>query len=191
MIISNKNPQSLEGQLLIATPMLVDSVFHHSVIYICLHSSEGAMGIIINHVIQSLNLSDIMDQLGIAAHQMANNHPIYFGGPVDVSRGFVLHTADYSRSETVIMGENIALTANLEIMKDIASGHGPSETVLALGYAGWEANQLEKEMEENSWISVPATKELIFNIPNSDKWRKSAESGGIDLTKLSSTVGHA
>ena len=102
-----------------------------------------------------------------------------------------MHTADYSRSETVIMGENIALTANLEIMKDIASGHGPSETVLALGYAGWEANQLEKEMEENSWISVPATKELIFNIPNSDKWRKSAESGGIDLTKLSSTVGHA
>lgn len=190
-IIPKINPGYLEGQLLIATPLITGSCFYRSVIYVCVHNEEGAMGLVINHLIQNVTIRDILKQLNIEPLRLKQDIPVHFGGPVDPARGFVLHTDDYSRSETVIMGESIALTSNIEVLRDIAVGQGPSESLLALGYAGWNQGQLEEEIESNSWISVPATKELIFNVNNPEKWAKSAESAGIDLLKLSTTVGHA
>ncbi len=191
MTVDNPKPNFLEGQLLVATPLIAESCFHRSVVYVCAHNSAGAMGIITNHKIDGLDIKDIMQQLRIEPHNIRNDVPIHFGGPVEPTRGFVLHSGDYEREETVRMGNNIAITSSTEILRDIAGGGGPLHTILALGYAGWEAGQLEKELEENSWLTVPARYELIFNIPNSDKWQKTAESLGIDLTKLSSRVGHA
>lgn len=181
----------LEGHLLIATPLITGSCFYRSVIYLCVHNDEGAMGIVINHPIQNVNFRDILKQLNIDPSAYNAQVPVHFGGPVDPARGFVIHTADYARSETVYMGGNIALTSNVEVLRDIAIGSGPRESILALGYAGWSPGQLENELESNSWISTPATKELIFNTGNSEKWARAAETVGVDLLKLSTTVGHA
>lgn len=192
MSITPKNNEGyLEGQLLIATPVITGSCFYRAVIYVCVHNEDGAMGIVINHLIQNVTIRDILKQLSIEPIKLTHDIPVHFGGPVDPARGFVLHTDDYSRSETVLMGESIALTSNIEVLRDIALGQGPAESLLALGYAGWAPGQLEEEIEANSWITVPATKELVFDTGNPDKWTKAAASVGIDLLKLSTTVGHA
>lgn len=180
-----------EGQLLIATPMLVGSCFAKSVVYLCSHNAEGAMGVIINQRIANIDCNEIYTQLGIELDQDIQDIPVHFGGPVDTSRGFVLHTSDYAGTETVVMEENISLTANIDVLKDIALGKGPTQCILALGYAGWSPSQLEKEIEQNSWISVPATEELVFGTSNDSKWIVAAQSLGIDMAKFSSMTGHA
>jgi len=181
----------IEGQLLIATPSLMGSCFEKSVIYVCAHTADGAMGIIINHLVQAIDAKEIFKQLEIAIPQKGLNVPVHFGGPVDSARGFVLHTADYIKQETVVMDDNIALTCNIDVLKDISSGEGPQKSILALGYAGWGPGQLEEELETNSWLTANPSEALVFDTNNDDKWQKSAASQGIDLSKLSGEIGHA
>jgi putative transcriptional regulator len=181
----------LEGQLLIATPMLVGSCFEKSVIYICAHTPDGAMGLIINHLVEAIDVRDIFRQLEITVPNRDVAMPVHFGGPMDSARGFVLHSSEYARKETVLMDTDIALTCNIDILKDIASGQGPARSILALGYAGWGAGQLEQELETNSWLTAPASMTIVFNTPNASKWLLAAQLQGIDLHKLSGDVGHA
>ncbi len=182
---------SLEGQLLVAMPGLVGSCFEKSVIYVCAHSASGAMGIIINNELQTVQPRDVLQQLHIITSDQPIHLPVHFGGPVDAARGFVLHSADYHHPETVRLSEQIAMTANVEVLRDIARGAGPVKRLLALGYAGWGAGQLEKEIEENSWLTVPASADVVFDALNDSKWTLSAQRSGIDLMRLSSQVGHA
>ena len=179
----------LTGQLLAATPALINSPFDKAVIYILSHNDEGAMGIVINHVIQNLSSSLIFSHLNIE-HNEQNTMPIHFGGPVESQRGFVLHTRDYN-VDTFQLTTPIALSSNVQILKEIASGSGPNKSLFALGYAGWEAGQLDQEVAGNSWISVPATEELIFDVTNQYKWEKTIKSVGINALRFSSLGGNA
>lgn len=181
----------LEGQLLIATPSLRFSCFERSVIYLCVHNEGGAMGIIINQTINDIKSSLIWDYFKIDTKDQQITLPVHFGGPVESARGFILHSDDYKKPEALHVRNGLALSSNLEILKDISSGAGPENKIFALGYAGWGPNQLESEIEANSWISVPATRELVFGTDNSAKWNKAAKSIGVDLYKFSSEVGHA
>ncbi|MBI1275983.1 YqgE/AlgH family protein [bacterium] len=186
-----KTGRYLEGQLLIATPQLTGSCFEKSVIYICAHNDEGAMGIIINQPMEALKSKDVFSQLNIHLSKQANEVKVYFGGPVESARGFVLHSADYTLNDTLMLGDDMALTCTIEILKDIAAGRGPKDAMLALGYAGWGAGQLESELETNSWLVSPVTHELVFLTTDDEKWQTAAALGGVDIFKLSGDVGHA
>lgn len=181
----------LEGQLLIATTLITESCFNRAVLYLCSHSEDGAMGVIINHVLNDVVYSEVLKQLKIAPIKDLPEFPVYLGGPVESSRGLVVHSADYSHADTIKLSDVIALTSNLQILRDIAKGNGPSKHLLTLGYSGWSAGQLEAEIEANSWISVPADPALIFDSDDAHKWEKAAGSLGIDMFKLSGDVGHA
>ena len=174
------NDGSLTGQLLVAMPHMADSRFARSVVYLCAHSPEGAMGLVVNRLIDSLSFDTLLDQLGLETGGKPVNLPVHFGGPVESSRGFVLHSAD-----------DIALTATIDVLKAIASGNGPKERVLALGYAGWDAGQLDAEIQANGWLMVPADHELVFGLDNETKWRRAIAKLGVDLSLLSSEAGHA
>jgi putative transcriptional regulator len=180
-----------EGQLLIATPSLTGSCFSRSVIYMCQHNEEGAMGLIINQKLETLDAKKIFEQFSIQLPKSKRAFPVFFGGPVDMVRGFVLHTADYSNKDTFPINEELALTSSTEILQDIVDGKGPKKSLLALGYSGWGAMQLEKEIEENSWFTVPPSLDLIFDSENESKWQRAADSVGVDLLKFSSNAGHA
>lgn len=188
---ASSNEGYLEGQLLIATPLIQGSCFQKSVIYVCAHNAEGAMGIILNQPLAQIDFVEILRQLGIDTPHVARKFPLHFGGPVEPARGFVLHTDEYKRDETVLFPAGLALTSSLDVLKDIAEGEGPKKGLLALGYSGWSAGQLEQEIEANSWISVPATPWLVFDTDMDSKWMLAARSQGIDLSKLSGEVGHA
>jgi putative transcriptional regulator len=188
--INNSTEGYLTGQLLVATPALNDSYFHKAVIYILSHSEEGAMGIVVNHVIQNLSSSLILSHLNINQSDQHKDMPIHFGGPIESQRGFVLHTRDYN-IDTFQLDTPIALSSNLQILKEIALGNGPHKSLFALGYAGWEAGQLEAEIAENSWINLPATEELVFDVTNSNKWEIAVGSLGINALRFSAQAGHA
>jgi putative transcriptional regulator len=187
----SKSTGYLEGQLLIATPQLTGSCFEKSVIYLCAHNEDGAMGIIVNQPMEAVKTKDVFSQLNIHLNQQASEIKVFFGGPVESARGFVLHTADYTLNDTLMLGDDMALTCTIEILKDIAAGRGPKDAMLALGYAGWSAGQLESELETNSWLVSPASHELIFQTTDDEKWQTAAALGGVDIFKLSGDVGHA
>lgn len=196
MVLRNKIGKSreggyLEGQLLVATTLITESCFNRSVLYVCAHDEDGAMGVIVNHVLNELTYGEVMKQLKIPYHIDINEPPVYLGGPVEASRGLVVHSPEYSHNETVHLSEEISVTSNLQVLHDIAKGYGPKQHLLTLGYAGWAPGQLEAEVEANSWISVPATGKLVFDTPDADKWNLAAGSLGIDMFKLSGDVGHA
>lgn len=149
------------------------------------------MGVIINHPLPDLKYHDVLKQLKIKWPEGFSEPPVYLGGPVEGSRGLVVHSPEYSHDETVHLADDIAVTSNLQILRDIAKGTGPNKHLLTLGYAGWAPGQLEAEIEANSWISVPASSKLIFDTSDADKWNLAAGSLGIDMFKLSGDVGHA
>jgi putative transcriptional regulator len=182
---------TLTGQLLVAMPHMADSRFARTVVYLCAHSAEGAMGLVVNRLIDSLSFHSLLDQLGLEANGEALEMPVHFGGPVESSRGFVLHSADYIQDSTLVIDEDIALTATIDVLKAIASGAGPRQRVLALGYAGWGAGQLDAEIQANGWLMVPADHELVFGVDNDTKWERSMAKIGIDLSLLSTQAGHA
>lgn len=187
-----KHPGYLEGQLLIATPSLQGSCFSKSVVYICVHNAEGAMGIIVNQPLDQVNVNEVLKQLNIETGENYINLPVHFGGPVEVARGFVLHSSDYTHKGTVHMGNNISVTSNVDALRDIAAGKGPEHSILALGYAGWSPGQLEAEIEANSWITAPANGDIVFGASNQTKWELSAGSLGVhNIYHLSTQVGHA
>ncbi|MBO0712597.1 MAG: YqgE/AlgH family protein [Acetobacteraceae bacterium] len=189
----------LDGQMLIAMPSMRDERFSRSVIYVCAHSSEGAMGIIVNQLAANVNFPDLLVQLEvipaadlIQLPQRAGSIKVLKGGPVDTGRGFVLHSADFFiENSTLPIDNDICLTATLDILKAIARGNGPASAVLALGYAGWAPGQLENEIQENGWLHCAADTELIFGTDNEAKYQKALRKLGIDLGMLSSEAGHA
>ncbi|HXN43463.1 MAG TPA: YqgE/AlgH family protein [Xanthobacteraceae bacterium] len=189
----------LDGMMLIAMPAMRDERFLRSVIYVCAHSSEGAMGIVVNQPAANINFSDLLVQLEvIPAADLIQLPPragmvkVLKGGPVETGRGFVLHSADFFiENSTLPIDEGICLTATLDILKAIAKGKGPESAVLALGYAGWAAGQLENEIQENGWLHCPADPELIFGPDTEGKYGKALRKIGIDPGMLSSESGHA
>lgn len=185
------NDPYLTGQLLIAMPSMADERFARTVIYMCAHSPEGAMGLVLNQVLESLSFRDLLEQLEIEDVDPDQMIPIHFGGPVESGRGFVLHTADYSQEATLDIGNDLALTATMDILKAIAKGSGPRRSLLALGYAGWGPGQLESEIRANGWLQVPADDDLVFDNDFSKKWERAIAKLGIDPSMLSDSAGHA
>ncbi len=182
----------LEGQMLIAMPGMMDPRFEKTVIYLCAHSENGAMGFVVNKQANDISFEDLADQFDIQPKPLDNPPRVHIGGPVDSSRGFVLHTSDYVQDSSTVSDENgIALTATLEIVKEIARGRGPRNSVLALGYSGWGPGQLESEIKENGWLYCEADEELIFAQNNADKWSMALRKAGIDVSLLSSETGSA
>ncbi|MFL5265462.1 MAG: YqgE/AlgH family protein [Stellaceae bacterium] len=183
---------SLTGQLLVAMPQMLDQRFARSVIYLCAHSEEaGAMGLVINKPIGSLTMGELFAQLAISPGHIVKERPVHFGGPVEAGRGFVLHTADYSEEATLVVAENIAVTATLDILRAIGKGQGPRQSLFALGYAGWAPGQLDAEIQANGWLLVAADDEIIFDPNHDHKWQRALGKLGIDLSMLSSDAGHA
>src|SRR5712692_1868026 len=189
----------LDGQMLIAMPSMGDERFARTVIYVCAHSSEGAMGIIVNQPAPHISFPDLLVQLEVVPAadliqlpSRAGGVKVLKGGPVDTQRGFVLHSADFFiENSTLPIDEGICLTATLDILKAIARGDGPQSAILALGYAGWAPGQLEQEINQNGWLHCAADSELIFGQDTDGKYAKAMKKIGIDLGMLSSEAGHA
>src|SRR5688572_2033628 len=189
----------LDGQMLIAMPSMGDDRFARSVIYICAHSSEGAMGIVVNQPASNISFSDLLVQLDVVGASdliqlppTAGGVKVLKGGPVETSRGFVLHSNDFFiENSTLPIDDGICLTATLDILKAIAHGKGPHSAVLALGYAGWAPGQLENEINANGWLHCAADSDLVFGQDVDGKYTKALKKIGIDLGMLSSQAGHA
>ena len=188
---STATESTLAGQLLVAMPQMADPRFARSVVYLCAHSAEGAMGLVINRLIDSLTFEGLLEQIGVERTAAGGSMPIHFGGPVESSRGFVLHTTDYLQDSSLVIEDDIALTATVDVLKAIAQGDGPRQRVLALGYAGWAPGQLDAEIQANGWLLVPADLDLVFGHDNEAKWGRAIAKIGIDLSLLSSESGHA
>ncbi|MCI5050256.1 MAG: YqgE/AlgH family protein [Rickettsiales bacterium] len=160
-------------------------------IYLFAHNDEGAMGIIINQPLELVHYSALLDEQDMPESHVAEEVSVYYGGPVDRSRGFVIHSDEYLSTEPLIQENGIAVSANTGVLKDMVQGRGPRHATLAVGYAGWSAGQLEQEIEENSWITVPADPRIIFELDDEMKWGMASRSLGIDMNFFSHTVGHA
>ena len=187
-----KTTDSLTGQILIAMPGMGDPRFDHSVIYLCAHSDEGAMGLIVNKRAPDLDLAGLLSQIGITPTDRMQDMPIHFGGPVEHGRGFVLHSADYAgNASTLQVDDRFGMTATMDILQDIARGDGPRTCLLALGYAGWGPGQLERELQANGWLTAAAAPELVFNPEVGKTWSRALRSLGIDPSHLSATGGRA
>ncbi len=185
------NDVCLTDHFLIAMPQLDDPNFFHSVTYISQHNDEGAMGIIINQPL-NMKLGEIFEQLEINNDDEATGQQqVYFGGPVQQDRGFILHRPSKNWQGTLFLSDDIALTTSSDILKDIASQNGPKDCLVALGYAGWGSGQLEQELAQNTWLSVPASAEIIFDTPVEKRWHAAASLLGVDLQLLSADTGHA
>ncbi len=182
---------SLSGQLLVAMPGMQDPRFEKSVVFICAHSADGAMGLIVNKSFDAMTFPDLLEQLGVSDY--SGGHPIEIrtGGPVEMSRGFVLHSPDYIREATLVVDEDTALTATIDILRAIADGFGPRRCLLALGYAGWGPGQLDTEILNNGWLNVEADDDLVFDDNLDDKWSRAMDKIGIDPRMLSDEAGHA
>ncbi len=189
----------LEGKMLIAMPSIGDARFERTVIYMCVHNAEGAMGIVVNKPAPNITLPDLLDQLSIPLPNESplrrpgrSECPVLVGGPVEAGRGFVLHTQDYfSEDSTLPVDEDVGLTASVDILRAIAHGHGPRHAILALGYAGWAPGQLEAEIQANGWLHCDPDTELLFGPDLDDKYHRALAKLGIDLSLLSGEAGHA
>ena len=187
----------LNGQLLIAMPSMTDQRFANTVIYICTHTEEGAMGLVINKTCDNIDFPDLLDQLEIDYPDNSNqlhflkNITIHEGGPVESGRGFILHSADYVQETTLIISETIALTATIDILSAIANNEGPQDYLIALGFSGWGKGQLESEIKRNSWLTIEADEELVFRTDHILKFPRAMAKLGVDISMLSSESGSA
>lgn len=183
-------PGSLCDHFLIAMPNMHDTSFAQSVTYICEHNERGAMGIVINNPMP-MTLHEIFAQMNLRASAEQGKKPIFAGGPVQSERGFVLHSSSTQWHSTIKVSDDISLTASSDIITALADGKGPSPCLIALGYAGWGEGQLEEEIAANSWLTVPADKNIIFNTPTEQRWTIAALALGINVNLISNTAGHA
>lgn len=182
----------LEGKLLIALPGMSDPRFEKAVIFMCAHSAEGAMGLIINKPIEGLGFHDLVQNLDIRVTNNVPDSPVLFGGPVDTGRGFVLHSGEYAApNATMPVTKEISLTATLDILKAMAEGQGPEQSVFALGYAGWGPGQIENEIRLNGWLHCDADSGIVFEMDMASKWSAALRKLGIDLSLLSTNTGRA
>ncbi|SFM63168.1 putative transcriptional regulator [Ectothiorhodospira mobilis] len=177
-------------QFLIAMPSLEDPNFFHSVAYVCEHSDEGAMGIVINHPTE-LTLGSVLEHMGITAQAPVEQVPVYNGGPVQSDRGFILHSSEQRWTSTMQVSEAIAVTTSRDILEAMAAGEGPERYLIALGYAGWGPGQLEQEIGDNAWLTCDADTDILFHQPAERRWQAAAGRLGVDLSLLSGQSGHA
>jgi putative transcriptional regulator len=182
----------LTGKILIAMPGMGDPRFEHSVVFVCSHTEDGAMGLIVNKS-TDLKLADLLTQLDIRPKSPSEGQmPVYFGGPVETARGFVLHSPDYESSlHSMVVSDLFSMTATLDILEDIALGTGPDRALMMLGYAGWGPDQLESEISANGWLTSDADIGLIHAAPEIDKWSAALQALGVDPLSLSASAGHA
>ncbi len=184
-------PCDLTNHFLIAMPNLLDPNFFHTVTYICAHNEDGAMGVVINRPVD-IELGEILTHMKIdIADSDALDMPVYHGGPVQAERGFVIHPSAQSWESTMMVTDELSLTSSRDILAAIAKGKGPEQALVALGYAGWQAGQLEQELADNTWLNLPADGSLIFETPAAKRWHLAAERLGVDLGLISTEVGHA
>lgn len=199
LLTGSSEAASLEGQMLIAMPSIGDQRFSRSLIYLCAHSDEGAMGIVVNRRSRSLKFIELLVQLEVIGEEDtirlppgAGGVPVMRGGPVETGRGFVLHSPDYhSSSATLAIDPDISLTATVDILRAMAHGEGPRRAILALGYAGWAGGQLEQEIQQNGWLTCPADESLIFDEDHASKYDRALRKLGVDPASLVSDAGHA
>ncbi|VAW01195.1 UPF0301 protein YqgE [hydrothermal vent metagenome] len=195
----------LDGQLLLAMPGMTDPRFDHSVIYICSHSEEGAMGLVVNSAAANIDFYGLLEQLDVdfdpdlligaddisGAGHCDNEIILHAGGPVEIGRGFILHSADYIQDSTLVISQTVALTATVDILAAIASGDGPKDFIIALGYTGWGKGQLEEEINRNSWLNIEPDDQLLFRTDLDLKWPRAMAKLGVDISMLSNHAGNA
>ncbi len=182
----------LAGHLLVATTALTTQPFAQSVVLMCAHSAnDGAMGIVINRRLAEPGIDNLLDQLGIEPSTPRRHIELCAGGPCDTSRGFVVHSADWQGDGSLVIDETMSLTASLDVLKALAEGEGPKLALLALGHAAWAPGQLEREMEENAWLTVPASEQIVFDREHDTKWRRALAMLRIEPILLSGRAGHA
>jgi putative transcriptional regulator len=192
MAAESRSSSGLTGMMLVAMPHMPDERFARSVIFLCSHSEDGAMGLIVNRVVEQLRLPAVLGQLGIEWKAGDEDDlPVHLGGPVEGSRGFVLHSSDYAQESTLVIDTTYSLTANIDVLKAIAAGQGPRRKVLALGYAGWAPGQLDAEIQGNGWLVMPADPEIVFGPDDDTKWSRALAKLKVDPSLLSSQAGHA
>ena len=189
----NTSEAYLRGQLLLATPTMADPRFAHSVIYICEHGTAGAFGLIINRLIDTISFTSLLKGIGFEREiiEPAATRSLRYGGPVDVARGFILHSDDYVCEASSFAGEGMAMTATTDILRDIAEGQGPSRHIIAFGYTGWGAGQLDGELRTNSWLSVASDPNLVFDDDVDSIWDRALAKLGVSAEMLSLQAGRA
>ena len=168
-----------------------DQRFARSVVYICAHTEDGAMGLILNKIAEAINFSDLLEQLNLPVATVSDKTRVHFGGPVETGRGFVLHSDDFTQDASLPIEKGVALTATVDILSAICEGNGPRNYLLALGYAGWAPGQLDTEIHANGWLIAPSDTDILFSSKIENKWYTALSNLGIDITMLSSDAGHA
>jgi putative transcriptional regulator len=191
MTYVSQNPDTLAGHLLIAMPAMPDPRFARSVIYLCAHGEEGAMGLVVNRLMDAISFHELLDQLEIESPGIVPGVRVHFGGPVEQARGFVLHSTDFVREGSLVVDDEVALTATVDILRAIAEGRGPKHRLFALGYAGWGPGQLDAEIHANGWLNVPADASLLFDENLDTKWERAIAKIGANPMMLSGEAGHA
>jgi putative transcriptional regulator len=187
-----KNGPYLIGKLLIAMPAMGDPRFHRAVIFMCAHDENGAMGLVINHKLAGVKFHDLLDQLKISSNiEVSFPISVMSGGPVEGSRGFILHTNDFRQGDTVTINDLFSITGTIDALKDVAKGKGPQQMLFILGYAGWGAEQLDRELQENAWLVADPDPEIIFAASPEEKWERAVQKLGVNPAMLSHTAGHA
>ncbi len=184
-------PHYLTGQLLIAMPAMPDARFQRAVVYVCAHNAEGAMGLVINRLFGSITFTSLLEQLDIQPSGLIADRRVHYGGPVESGRGLVLHSTDFVRDGTMMVDDEVGLTATIDILRAIAEGRGPRNSLLALGYAGWGPGQLDAEMQANGWLTVDSDERLMFDLDLDTKWERAIAKIGVRLPMLSGEAGHA
>lgn len=184
--------ESLKGRLLIAMPGMGDPRFERSVVYLCEHSDQGAMGLIVNKPLPEISFEELVEQLEIRSNGSGAELAVHFGGPVETGRGFVLHGAEYGNDATSLtVDDRFRMTATLDVLHDIANGTGPQRVLFALGYAGWGEGQLESELQDNGWLTADADPDVVFAGDDSGKWAAALRGIGVDAHGLSASAGRA
>ena len=190
-MVENSFSSCLTGKLLIAMPSIYNHRFERTVVYLCAHNNDGAMGLIINQELDNTDFSDLAEQLNIRLSAEIGHIRVHFGGPVNSGRGFVLHSPEYERDGTLIVDDQMSLTATVDVLRSIAAGCGPRKQLFALGYAGWGPGQLDQEINENAWMIVDADESLVFDTGLEGKWDLALAKIGIHAGQLSMNMGHA
>jgi len=181
----------LTGQFLVAMPTMGDPRFERTVIYMCAHSADGAMGLVVNRVASEIDFPELLNQLEIETDGIKKSIPVLTGGPVEAGRGFVLHSMDYSQDSTLKVTDEVGLTATVDILRAIAEGEGPEKSLLTLGYAGWSSGQLDNEIQANGWLNVSSDTSILFDEDLNSKWDRAVRKVGVDPSFLSAEAGHA
>lgn len=186
---------SLKGQLLIAMPQMNDPRFHRAVIFLCVHDKKGAMGMVINNPLPSPNFAEVLKQVGVSSDRPLDEKmgrmPVLSGGPVQGIHGFLIHSSDFSQKDTIHVDDLFSISGTVDSLRAIVNGYRPEKMIFTLGYAGWGAGQLERELQDNVWLNAPASHEIVFNTPANEMWENAFALIGVNPAMLSGVSGRA